>query len=242
MIKDLSTLATQLFKVLDDSGAGSTAIKIGKKGKLPDCFIFASKQTPKENQEILDAIALVESKWEKPPSEPLSIEIPEPEIPTPAIHPSLQCGEDGDRINSGYCIKSILAFAADGNHIQVKAWGLLAATMLGSCEDDRECLEEPTAGSLPQGLMSEIIEELEGDTARLDSEGRDATSLPGLWSEGDRPIGVSLLEGVTRLEVIEAGNGRRYTNWNDGNRIRLSFQDEGRTLKVFVDKAAGDRP
>ena len=36
---------------------------------------------------------------------------------------------------------------------------------------------------------------------------------------------------VTRFEVIDE-NGRVYTKWNC--KIELSYQDEGRTLKVFI--------
>lgn len=45
---------------------------------------------------------------------------------------------------------------------------------------------------------------------------------------------------VTRVEVIdhtkdfEEGGGRAYVNWKDTNKVELSFQDEGRTLKVFI--------
>ena len=43
------------------------------------------------------------------------------------------------------------------------------------------------------------------------------------------------LEKVTRLEVIDE-NGRSYVNWNKRNIIALSFQDEERTLKIFISK------
>jgi archaellin len=38
---------------------------------------------------------------------------------------------------------------------------------------------------------------------------------------------------ITRLEVIEANNGRAYVNMNATN-IEFSLQDDGRTLKIFV--------
>jgi hypothetical protein len=41
------------------------------------------------------------------------------------------------------------------------------------------------------------------------------------------------LPGVTRFEVIDE-QGRAYTR--HGVDVRLSFQDDGRTLKVFIDK------
>ena len=38
---------------------------------------------------------------------------------------------------------------------------------------------------------------------------------------------------ITRVEVIDE-NGRSYVNWKEDNDITLSYQDDGRTLKVFV--------
>ena len=43
------------------------------------------------------------------------------------------------------------------------------------------------------------------------------------------------LEKVTRVEVIDE-NGRRYVNWDDKNKVELSYQDDGRTLKIFISK------
>jgi hypothetical protein len=40
---------------------------------------------------------------------------------------------------------------------------------------------------------------------------------------------------ITRVEVIDE-NGRSYVSWEDDNDIVTSIQDEGRTLKVFVNK------
>lgn len=40
---------------------------------------------------------------------------------------------------------------------------------------------------------------------------------------------------ITRIEVIDE-NGRSYVNWNDNNDVSWQFQDDGRTLKVFVNK------
>jgi hypothetical protein len=48
---------------------------------------------------------------------------------------------------------------------------------------------------------------------------------------------VKRLEEVTRVEVIDI-NGRAYSNWNPGNKVELSFQDSGKTLKVFITNAA----
>lgn len=41
------------------------------------------------------------------------------------------------------------------------------------------------------------------------------------------------MQAVTRLEVID-GDGRSYSKWNIQNKS-FSFQDEGRTLKIFLD-------
>ena len=38
---------------------------------------------------------------------------------------------------------------------------------------------------------------------------------------------------ITRVEVIDE-NGRSYVNWEDDNNVSWQFQDDGRTLKVFV--------
>ena len=43
------------------------------------------------------------------------------------------------------------------------------------------------------------------------------------------------LKMCTRVEVIDE-NGRSYVNWKGDNRVRVSIQDNGRTLKIFIDK------
>lgn len=43
------------------------------------------------------------------------------------------------------------------------------------------------------------------------------------------------LEKVTRVEVIDE-NGRSYTNWDNRNEVSISFQDDGRTAKIFIKK------
>lgn len=40
---------------------------------------------------------------------------------------------------------------------------------------------------------------------------------------------------ITRIEVIDE-NGRSYVNHEDDNDVTLSYQDDGKTLKVFVNK------
>lgn len=43
-------------------------------------------------------------------------------------------------------------------------------------------------------------------------------------------------EKITRLEVIEEGNGRVYVASDTGNKLQVLLQDDGRTLKVFISK------
>ena len=46
---------------------------------------------------------------------------------------------------------------------------------------------------------------------------------------------------ITRVEVIDE-NGRSYVNWEDDNNVSWQFQDDGRTLKVFVNKVKSKSP
>jgi hypothetical protein len=43
---------------------------------------------------------------------------------------------------------------------------------------------------------------------------------------------------VTRVEIIDE-NGRSYTNFDPNNKVELSFQDNERTLKVFISNRGG---
>lgn len=43
-----------------------------------------------------------------------------------------------------------------------------------------------------------------------------------------------LTSKVNRIEVIDE-NGRAYVKWEDGLKVRMSLQDDDRTLKIFVD-------
>lgn len=38
---------------------------------------------------------------------------------------------------------------------------------------------------------------------------------------------------INRVEVIDH-TGRAYTNWNDDNKVEVSFQDKNRTMKIFI--------
>lgn len=46
---------------------------------------------------------------------------------------------------------------------------------------------------------------------------------------------------ITRVEVI-TGEGRVYTNWEKDNKITTSLQDDGKTLKVFVNTKTTEEP
>ncbi len=50
-----------------------------------------------------------------------------------------------------------------------------------------------------------------------------------------------ILSGVTRLEIVDhqGQEGRVYTK-RDCEKVELSIQDEGRTLKVFISKDIKD--
>lgn len=47
------------------------------------------------------------------------------------------------------------------------------------------------------------------------------------------------LSKVTRIEVIDE-NGRSYVNKSPYNKVELSYQDDSRTLKVFISKTECD--
>lgn len=40
-------------------------------------------------------------------------------------------------------------------------------------------------------------------------------------------------EKVTRVEVID-DVGRSYVSWNPKNKVEISIQDEGKTMKIFI--------
>ena len=46
---------------------------------------------------------------------------------------------------------------------------------------------------------------------------------------------------ITRVEVI-TDNGREYVNWNKDNKITTSLQDDGKTLKIFVNTKTTEEP
>ena len=46
----------------------------------------------------------------------------------------------------------------------------------------------------------------------------------------------NLFSGVTRLEVITREYGRTTIFWDSNKEIDISFQDNNKTMKVFVDE------
>lgn len=55
----------------------------------------------------------------------------------------------------------------------------------------------------------------------------------------DDPNGFKEMDKVTRVEVIDE-NGRSYVNWKPTNKVELSIQDNGRTLKVFITDSSSE--
>jgi hypothetical protein len=49
----------------------------------------------------------------------------------------------------------------------------------------------------------------------------------------------NLTNKVTRVDVID-WNGRSYSNSDPNNKVELSLQDNGRTLKVFIGRKKND--
>ena len=49
----------------------------------------------------------------------------------------------------------------------------------------------------------------------------------------ERLPSVAYLQKVNRVEVVDR-SGRAYTNWKPTNNVEISFQDNQRTLKVFI--------
>ena len=41
------------------------------------------------------------------------------------------------------------------------------------------------------------------------------------------------VKNCTRVEVIDE-HGRSYVSWDDRNEVKISVQDGGRTLKIFI--------
>ena len=44
------------------------------------------------------------------------------------------------------------------------------------------------------------------------------------------------LSKVIRVEVIDQ-SGRSYVNWSDKDIVQIDFQDDGRTMKVFISRS-----
>ena len=45
---------------------------------------------------------------------------------------------------------------------------------------------------------------------------------------------VNRVEVIDHTKSVEKGGGRAYVFWEDGAKVELSLQDEGRTLKIFI--------
>ena len=50
---------------------------------------------------------------------------------------------------------------------------------------------------------------------------------------------IVFLPEVRRVEVID-GSGRAYVNWDYSNRVEISLQDDGRTLKIFISQIVSE--
>lgn len=50
---------------------------------------------------------------------------------------------------------------------------------------------------------------------------------------------LTTLPRCTRVEVID-DKGRSYVNWEEGNVVKFELQDDGKTLKVFINKNKSD--
>lgn len=48
------------------------------------------------------------------------------------------------------------------------------------------------------------------------------------------------LSNCTRVECIDE-NGRSYVNWNKSNKVTISLQDDGRTMKIFISNDNGSK-
>ena len=62
----------------------------------------------------------------------------------------------------------------------------------------------------------------------------------GFESPHEHKVPTEALKQPTRLEVIDA-NGRTYTNWKV-KELQFSYQDNGKTLKIFVTEVQNDTP
>ena len=60
----------------------------------------------------------------------------------------------------------------------------------------------------------------------------------GFESPHEHKVPAEVLGQPTRLEVIDA-DGRTYTNWKV-KELQFSYQDNGKTLKIFVTEVQDD--
>jgi hypothetical protein len=80
--------------------------------------------------------------------------------------------------------------------------------MLGTVKED---MEEKLSSDVPVGRYIDNVME----------------SISSYICERDK--------NVNRVEVID-DTGRVYVNWDEKNKVTVDYQDEGKTLKVFIRK------
>lgn len=55
------------------------------------------------------------------------------------------------------------------------------------------------------------------------------------WFKGELEDETLRLHEVIRVEVIDE-KGRSYVNWDSKNKVQVSIQDDGKTMKIFISK------
>jgi hypothetical protein len=74
------------------------------------------------------------------------------------------------------------------------------------------------------------------DWEKLNREFDDALKDFDHWAQKKRESStgsIAQMSGITRVEVIDE-NGRSYVNWKPNNKVKLSIQDNDKTLKIFI--------
>jgi hypothetical protein len=90
----------------------------------------------------------------------------------------------------------------------------------------KDLVSEINAGRNKTDLLT-IIKHRIKDIERHDSKSLHIANVV-------KPLPIQDLPKCNRVEVIDQ-QGRTYVNRNPANKVSLSVQDEGRTLKVFID-------
>jgi hypothetical protein len=112
---------------------------------------------------------------------------------------------------------------------------VLGASPMTNKHDERERLQQAVSDLRKAAFEFALTKDLD-DHDRMTQAQREIFAI---YDTRPTPQAdeVKRLEEVTRVEVIDI-NGRAYSNWNPGNKVELSFQDSGKTLKVFITNAA----